>query len=83
MRYRDIEFGWSEDNQKYELVQWQGKTCMVIAFFDKGEEGYDMRTVGQRFMLADKDAAHAVARHAHAFLDEMFELERRREEWES
>jgi hypothetical protein len=52
------EFCWSDTNDGYEIVEWdtEFRTCIVIAFFDKKGEGYDMRTVGSRFTDADYDA---------------------------
>jgi hypothetical protein len=83
MRFRNIEFRWSKVNNKYELVKWRqntiSETCYVIAFFDKDKEGYDMRTVGDRF-FEDKDAWF-VGKHALAFLNDMFnELQKEDEE---
>jgi hypothetical protein len=82
MRFRDIEFRWSKLNNKYELVKWQeceGKEyCYVIAFFDKGSECYDMRTIGDRF-FEDKDA-WVVGKYGLEFLNEIFEIERIEEE---
>jgi hypothetical protein len=82
MRFRDIEFRWSKLNNKYELVKWQeceGKEyCYVIAFFDKGSECYDMRTIGDRF-FEDKDA-WVVGKYGLEFLNEVFEIERIEEE---
>jgi hypothetical protein len=82
MRFRNIEFRWSNCNQKYELVKWQeceGKeNCYVVAFFDKGKEGYDMRTVGDRF-FEDKDA-WVVSKYALGFLNAIFEIEKVEEE---
>ena len=82
MRFRDIEFRWSNCNQKYELVKWQeceGKEyCYVVAFFDKDKEGYDMRTVGDRF-FEDKDA-FVVGKYALGFLNAIFEIEKEEEE---
>jgi hypothetical protein len=89
MRFRNIEFRWSKYNNKYELVKWY-KTkvdgceereycyCYVIAFFDKTKEGWDMRTVGNRF-FEDKDA-WVVGKHAIEFLNAMFAVEREEEE---
>jgi hypothetical protein len=74
MRFRDIEFRWSKCNNKYELVKWYGETCCVVAFFDKNKEGYDMRTIGDRF-FEDKDA-WVVGKYALEFLNEIFEIER-------
>ena len=83
MRFRDIEFRWSKLNNKYELVKWckntnDGEHCYVIAFFDKGKEGYDMRTISSRF-FEDKDA-FVVGKYAIEFLNETFEIERQEEE---
>ena len=83
MRFRDIEFRWSKCNNKYELVSWYENTdgsenCYVIAFFDKGKECYDMRTISSRF-FEDKDA-FVVGKYAIEFLNETFEIERQEEE---
>lgn len=75
MRKGQVEFRWSKSNNKHELVKWEAnnKYCWVIAFFDKTKEGYDMRTVGDRF-FADHDA-WLVAKHAMNFLTDVFEEE--------
>jgi hypothetical protein len=87
MRFRDIEFRWNTYNKKNELVKWyktkvdgceERNYCYVIAFFDKDKEGYDMRTVGDRF-FEDKDA-WVVGKFALGFLNEIFEIERIEEE---
>jgi hypothetical protein len=84
MRFRNIEFRWCELNEKYELVKWhrdngsQKEYCYVIAFFDKDKEGYDMRTIGDRF-FEDKDA-WVVAKSAMSFLQDTFEIEKQEEE---
>ena len=91
MKFRNIEFRWSETNNKYELVQWykgpQIKEtgtyeikdyCCVVAFFDKGKEGYDMRTVGDRF-FSDKDA-WVVGKYALEFLNAIFQIEKDEED---
>lgn len=75
MRFRKVEFRWSKYNNKYELVRWYEDSldkeyCYVIAFFDEGKEGYDMRTVSDRF-FEDKDA-WIVGKHAIEFLNAMF-----------
>ena len=84
MRFRNIEFRWSKCNQKYELVKWQeceGKEyCHVVAFFDKDKEGYDMRTIGDRF-FEDKDA-WVVGKYALEFLNAIFQIEQDEEEEE-
>ena len=82
MRFRNIEFRWSKHNKKHELVKWNeypySDTCYVIAFFDRDKEGYDMRTVGDRF-FQDKDA-WIVGKYALGFLNEIFDIEQEEEE---
>jgi len=77
MRLRNVEFRCCQMDKKYELVKWQkcnGKdSCYVIAFFDKTNEGYDMRTVGDRFF--DDHDAWIVGKHAIAFLHDTVEWE--------
>ena len=86
MRFRNIEFRWGETNNKYELIQWykihqieetgtyeQKEHCCVVAFFDKTKEGYDMRTIGNRF-FEDKDA-WVVGKYGLEFLNAIFEIE--------
>ena len=82
MRFRNIEFRWSTYNKKHELIRWY-KTeyrnyCYVVAFFDKTNSGWDMRTVGDRF-FEDKDA-FVVGKYAIEFLNEIFEIEKNEEE---
>ncbi len=87
MRFRNIEFRWSNCNQKYELVKWykaevdgceEREYCYVVAFFDKEKECYSMRTVGDRF-FEDKDA-WVVGKYALGFLNAIFEIEKVEEE---
>jgi hypothetical protein len=87
MRFRDIEFRWNIYNKKNELVKWyktkvdgceERNYCYVIAFFDKDKEGYDMRTVGDRF-FEDKDA-WVVGKYALEFLNAIFDIEKEEEE---
>jgi hypothetical protein len=85
MRFRNIEFRWSVVNNKYELVKWnedpygfKPETCYVIAFFDKDKEGYDMRTIGDRF-FEDKDA-WVVGKYALEFLNAIFQIEQDEDE---
>ena len=90
MRFRNIEFRWSTCNKKHELVKWykakvdgcedKGNYCYVVAFFDKTNSGWDMRTVGDRF-FEDKDA-FVVGKYAIEFLNETFEIEKNDEEEE-
>ena len=87
MRFRNVEFRWSAVNKKYELIKWykaevdgceEREYCYTLAFFDETKEGYDMRTVGDRF-FEDKDA-WIVGKHAIEFLNAMFyELQREKE----
>jgi hypothetical protein len=50
----------------------------VIAFFNKTKEGYDMETVGDRF-FEDKDA-WVVGKCGLAFLNEIFDIEKKEED---
>jgi hypothetical protein len=78
MRFRNIEFRWSTYNKKHELIRWykseERNYCYVVAFFDKTNEGYDMRTISSRF-FEDKDA-FVVGKYAIEFLNEIFEIEK-------
>jgi hypothetical protein len=87
MRFRNIEFRWSDSNKKHELVKWntptedsffKDPTCYVVAFFNKTTEGYDMETVGNRF-FEDKDA-WVVGKYALEFLNAIFQIEQDEEE---
>ncbi len=82
MRFRNIEFRWSTYNNKHELVKWykveERNYCYVIALFDKDNEGYNLKTIGDRF-FEDKDA-WVVGKHAIEFLNAIFEIERIEEE---
>ena len=82
MRFRNIEFRWSTYNKKHELVKWykleERNYCYVIALFDKDNEGYNLKTIGDRF-FEDKDA-WVVGKHAIEFLNAIFEIERIEEE---
>lgn len=79
MRFRNIEFRWCKFNEKYELVKWYknnigGINCYTLALFEKGKEGWDMRTIGDRF-FEDKDA-WVVGKSAMSFLQDTFEIEK-------
>ena len=82
MRFRNIEFRWNTYDNKHELVKWykveERNYCYVVAFFDKTNSGWDMRTVGDRF-FEDKDA-FVVGKYAIEFLNETFEIEKNEEE---
>ena len=83
MRFRNIEFRWCKFNEKYELVKWYknnigGINCYTLALFEKGKEGWDMRTIGDRF-FEDKDA-WVVGKSAMSFLQDTFEIEKIEEE---
>lgn len=84
MRFRNIEFRWSQCNNKYELVKWyksdseDKEYCCVIAFFNKTKECYDMKTIGDRF-FEDKDA-WVVGKYGLNFLNAIFEIEQQEEE---
>lgn len=79
-----IEFKWSDLNKKWELCQWfepedRKPYKIVICFFDETSDGYDMRTVGNRFhnalndMELQKDTIF-VSTFAMNFLNDLTEL---------
>ena len=80
-RIEDIEFRWSETNNAYELVQWLNcdsaeSFCIVIAFFDLGKEGCDIRFVGNRpFTTGNDDLVWIMLKYGQAIVDTIFELE--------
>ena len=80
MRLGDIEFRYSETN-KYHLIRWlpceagQKPSSIVIAFFYKDSEEFNMRTVGDRF-FADPDAFE-MGKCAMSFLKIVFDKEER------
>ena len=83
MRFRNVEFRWCKFNEKYELVKWYknnigGINCYTLALFEKGKEGWDMRTIGDRF-FEDKDA-WVVGKSAMSFLQDTFQIEKDEEE---
>ena len=87
MRFRNIEFRWNTYNKKHELVRWykaekaeERNYCYVVAFFDKTNSGWDMRTISSRF-FEDKDA-WVVGKHAIEFLNSMSKELRNEEELE-
>lgn len=78
MRLGNIEFRYSKSNEKHELVQWlppDERICIVIAFFVKHKEGYDMKIINDRFF--QDDHAWIVGKHAFAFLNATFEVEKK------
>lgn len=75
MRLNNIEFTYSSLNKSYELIKHcpndpESPYIIVIAFFEKDSEGYNMRTVGNRFFLDEE--AFIVGKHAMMFLNEIF-----------
>jgi hypothetical protein len=52
--------------------------CCVVAFFDKDKEGYNLRTIGDRF-FEDKDA-WVVGKYALEFLNAIFQIEKDEED---
>ena len=64
----NVEFRYSTANSLHGLVQWEGNTCFVIAFFRLKKEGFGMETVGERFFNAPKSTI-VLAKHALRFLN--------------
>ena len=79
-RIENIEFRWSEINQKHELVQWlqtdsAESFCIVIAFFDLGSEGSEIRFIGDRpFTTENSELVWDMLRYGQSIVDAIFEL---------
>lgn len=82
-RINDLEFRWSDINQKYELVRWQkdndGKEfCYVLVFFDKniGEGECDVRFIGSRpFNYPNTELLWSMLKYGVAIANAEIELE--------
>ena len=74
-RIYDIEFRWSPSSNIHELVQWfEGEDypeyCIVIAFFDEGSEGCDIRFVGDRpFNTGESETVWKMLRYGQSIVD--------------
>jgi len=70
-----LEFAYSEGNKGWELCKWMdnGSYNLVIAFFDRDSEGYNMRTVGNRFF--EHEGAFKAAMRAMRMLEVIHEME--------
>ncbi|REK64918.1 MAG: hypothetical protein DWQ49_01075 [Bacteroidetes bacterium] len=81
MKLNNIEFRWSDCNQKWELVEWFEREndkpyCCVIAFLNFDKEGVYMKTIGMRCVqVKDHEALRIVTKHAMNFLQDKFEHE--------
>ena len=79
-RIEDIEFRWSDINQKHELIQWSQtisteEYCIVIAFFDLGSEGCEIRFIGDRpFITGNSELVWNMLKYGQAIVDAIFEL---------
>ena len=71
MRLDDIEF--RRSSGYFEIIKWQGETCYTVAIFERKKEGYDMRTIGDRFFKDHN--AWVVGKHAIQFLNDIFDIE--------
>jgi len=86
-RINNSEFRWSNINQSYELIEWfkykEKESCIVVAFFRANKEGYDMETVGSRYIDSYDSypkETMALTRYAFAFLEAEFLLQQEIEE---
>ncbi len=84
-RVDNIEFRWCVTNNSYELVRWyqpelkDKEYCVVICFFNKQSEGYDMTTVGNRYahcLIEWADILVPVTVYASEYLKNEFTLEK-------
>jgi len=84
-RSGNIEFRYSNTNDRYELVEWHHRKigavlnyCLTIASFEKSSEGYDMATVGERYQRSLEDnhaVVIALTKYAFATLSARFSLD--------
>ena len=82
LRINDNEFRWSKDNNRFELIKWYKCTenkipeyCYVIAFFKVDQNGYDMRTVGERYidaLLQDTEGVKILTQYAFEVIGAKF-----------
>jgi len=80
MRKQNLEFRWSEDNNRHEFIKWWSKYgeeeyCIVIAFFDLSEESYEIKFVGKRpFEFENKDLLWSMLEYGQAVVDAEYKL---------
>ena len=75
-RLDNLEFRYSSTNRVYELVQWEGDTCIVIAFFRKSPDGCNIELIGDRpFKVEDKVLVWAMLKFGQTFVDAEWRLE--------
>jgi|688.fasta_scaffold1110527_3 hypothetical protein len=73
IKLRNIEFRWSEEYQRYELIKWNGDPYyFTIALYDKTDRGYELRIVRPSLFFQDKDS-WTVAKHSITFLKRDFD----------
>ncbi|MEA1980882.1 MAG: hypothetical protein U9N54_07910 [candidate division Zixibacteria bacterium] len=82
-RIDNIEFRWSNYNKKYELVQWKkwgdhenGEFRFVLAFYNKGSEGYEISFVGDRpFKVEDTNLLWKMLKFGQNVCNAEFDME--------
>ena len=80
-RIDDLEFRSTPTRSEiaYELVQWQGdlpETCIVVAFIEKGREGYNIKFIGDRpfHHSVDQSVLWPLLKFGQTYCDALFEL---------
>ncbi len=62
------------DHVTAEVIYWQGESCFTLASWTKGEEGFDLRFVGNRPLEHSSPAVmFKLIRVGHEHLDDYFE----------
>lgn len=78
IKLRNVIFYWSDENQRYELVQHNhfddADYYPLLAWYEKNDYGYEMRIVQPSLFFANKDA-WTVGKLAISFLYDMFAKE--------
>jgi len=78
MRKDNLEFRWSEEKNKYELIHWffkrdEEEFCIVIALYEPKSEGYEIRFIGKRpFEVEDHDLLWKMLKYGQKVADAEF-----------
>lgn len=79
IKLRNIIFYWSDENQRYELVQHNhfddADYYPLLALYEKNDFGYEMKIIQPSLFFANKDA-WTVGKLAISFLNDMFTKEK-------
>ena len=82
MRYKNVEFRHSNESRHAEIIAWiynedmDKETGITLCWIKEGNEGYYMKTVGDRYVeYEDMEALSHVAKYAMRSMNVQFEFE--------